>query len=211
MNGFNPRPREGATARFGDQFGRQVFQSTPPRRGDAIGRVQLHQAVRFNPRPREGATSPACTSCGQRSSVSIHAPAKGRPRSSLVELVQDRFNPRPREGATLAGWQAGDVAVFQSTPPRRGDMAIGRLLTCLDVSIHAPAKGRPPIGQIRRRSSRVSIHAPAKGRPPVSAARPACSRQFQSTPPRRGDRSIQPRSRNAASFQSTPPRRGDSA
>ena len=100
---FNPRPREGATAR--------------------PGRSWRSQSDGFNPRPREGATSDArrtivalaefqstpprrgdrarCRDGRSCSSVSIHAPAKGR-RSRLCSrsMLGLRFNPRPREGAT---------------------------------------------------------------------------------------------------------------
>ena len=122
------------------------FQSTPPRRGDTRGRPV-------------GAW-PA--------SVSIHAPAKGRPTiGDRCSSVRDSFNPRPREGATGCGSTAcGNMIVFQSTPPRRGDWRRpDDWYLEYEVSIHAPAKGRrTSLGDPRR------LHA-----------------KFQSTPPRRGD------------------------
>ena len=123
---------------------------------------------------------------------------------------------------------------FQSTPPRRGDRRPATSIAgSVAVSIHAPAKGRPPRGCSARPltpsfnprpregatidSSRqvladrtVSIHAPAKGRRSATAAQIAAITMFQSTPPRRGDRPARPVARTAVSvFQSTPPRRGD--
>ena len=76
------------------------FQSTPPRRGDPAAASTSTYAKGFNPRPREGATS---SHAGFRSPfrVSIHAPAKGRP------LCVETF---------------GVCLMFQSTPPRRGDV-----------------------------------------------------------------------------------------
>ena len=54
----------------------------------------------------------------------------------------------------------------------------------------------------------VSIHAPAKGRPPANS--PDNRRcLFLSTPPRRGDDRARRRPRRLMLFLSTPPRRGD--
>ena len=123
--------------------------------------------------------------------------------------------------------------MFQSTPPRRGDLrlALGIGLG-FGVSIHAPAKGRPPVAFLRRPRIGVSIHAPAKGRRcdaqielsvagRVSIHAPAkgrrepgvagTGREFQSTPPRRGDWRTRSSSSRDFEFQSTPPRRGDAA
>ncbi len=140
------------------------FQSTPPRRGDRerdTGNVPVES---FNPRPREGATIfKHLTRTNLR--VSIHAPAKGRHCAS-VETVS--------------------ASVFQSTPPRRGD------LRCLNPPIHRGCfNPRPREGATSGDSRfclnwKVSIHAPAKGRP-ISAALGEVQWVFQSTPPRRGD------------------------
>ncbi len=79
--GFDPRPREGATAGNG-------------RTGDALGG--------FDPRPREGATL-ELVNLRRIAGVSIHAPVKGRPvTASEYYPDTDRFDPRPREGATVA-------------------------------------------------------------------------------------------------------------
>ncbi len=165
-NGFNPRPREGATKlaalevftvgkfqstppRRGDRGsigtgrGRRMFQSTPPRRGDARKEIFPCQVLRFNPRPREGATSREINS------------------SSTICC----FNPRPREGATRA-WNP--------------------TLVPFRVSIHAPAKGRLEIRLAGLGTADVSIHAPAKGRPGLAPGM-GSQAKFQSTPPRRGD------------------------
>jgi len=100
-DGFNPRPRAGATAKRAlpalyhsvsihapargrppfDKVntGFPAFQSTPPRGGDCMPFAQqiMHP-------------------------VSIHAPARGRPRVPALLILQACFNPRPRAGATRA-------------------------------------------------------------------------------------------------------------
>ena len=225
---FNPRPREGATQRS-HVHDDPVFQSTPPRRGDRVD-VTTIVAQRFQSTPPRRGDVDSRTILAQRSQVSIHAPAKGRPRRRWLrarsprqfqstpprrgdrDCAQQRcrssFNPRPREGATP--W-----------PLRHGDL--------VKVSIHAPAKGRPRVEHVQpiadrcfnprpregatarpeRRSEHrldVSIHAPAKGRP-RSRDRQGDAFEFQSTPPRRGDVSCSSDSRSSmVRFQSTPPR-----
>ena len=76
--GFNPRPREGATPSM----------------------MLSPVALCFNPRPREGATVNAILLRRGRH-VSIHAPVKGRRRAPGAPCrLEWCFNPRPREGAT---------------------------------------------------------------------------------------------------------------
>jgi len=189
----------------------------------------------------------------RRMKVSIHAPAKGRLGDSPVpvDLVRfqstpprrgdraDRvrgargrgFNPRPREGATRHGQGLPTVRRFQSTPPRRGDaVQLKMALADGDVSIHAPAKGRPESESVllsvtgfnpRPREGAtspqsatafmitVSIHAPAKGRRRQIGVKRGGAGRFQSTPPRRGDNCQRPIIMRSMEFQSTPPRRGD--
>ncbi len=118
----NPRPREGAKHTTGKPVVVVLFQSTPPRRGEDDPCCRDRPKRRFNPRPREGAKSP-CDCC--------------------PHLV-GRFNPRPREGANrgpggaknrgavsihapakgrnTCGALKGREMMFQSTPPRRGEV-----------------------------------------------------------------------------------------
>ncbi len=144
-------------------------------------------ATSFNPRPREGATLlPWRPWPG--STVSIHAPAKGRRRSTGSSSLST------------------GVSIHAPAKGRQGDRQVVREF--LVVSIHAPAKGRPRLLLGARGPGRVSIHAPAKGRRGrlklrvlreiVSIHAPAKGRRSQTdATPRRGR------------FQSTPPRRGD--
>ena len=209
----------------------------------------------FNPRPREGATTADPARRCERRQVSIHAPAKGRlDRARLGPTARISFNPRPREGATLHRMTScrarqrfqstpprrGDLAVeamrlrirsFQSTPPRRGDRvdvdardvwhgfnprpregatspadgsdAAGA------VSIHAPAKGATSTGQARTVTPVQCFNPRPREGATVSCASASIGDRFQSTPPRRGD--AYGASWLSTAFQSTPPRRGDSA
>jgi len=57
------------------------------------------------------------------------------------------------------------VPWFQSTPPRGGEPdGYGSLAAALDVSIHAPARGRTRRSRNPPPAPAVSIHAPARGR-----------------------------------------------
>ena len=121
---FNPRPREEATIAI---FSRRAVRSS------------------FNPRPREEATSLRAMA-GQIHVVSIRAPARRRrPSTPAMPSPSARFNPRPREEATPraprrrsrgccfnprpreeATWISAFAevlsALFQSAPPRGGDL-----------------------------------------------------------------------------------------
>src|SRR5208282_3000426 len=164
--GFNPRPREGATARqrrpiyqlavsiHAPAKGRrqylrhgsraQQFQSTPPRRGDLTASLIIALiALSFNPRPREGATTEGSESGYEDRQFQSTPPRRGDNLSLSNNLLVAGFNPRPREGATMRTRPTIAGSRFQSTPPRRGDQ--------------------------RRR---CHLHRPSG---------------FQSTPPRRGD------------------------
>ena len=120
---FNPRTREGATrARTIPVWATNWFQSTHPRGCDLPGdRPDLCVFV-----------------------VSIHAPARVRPRSRGPDRpCGSCFNPRTREGATRRLQPAVGRVGFQSTHPRGCDT------NCVYwppgvtwVSIHAPARVR---------------------------------------------------------------------
>ncbi len=125
--------------------------------------------------------------CRDRDLVSIHAPAKGRPRRQTWSGPCRCFDPRRREGATVA--------------LRHGALASR-------VSIHAPAKGRPRaydpdlIRQVFRSTP------PRRGDRSFTGVRIGAT-MFRSTPPRRGDSSPVRRRSPSCMFRSTPPRRGD--
>src|SRR5208337_3963871 len=100
-SGFNPRPREGATAARLPAHRKAPVSIHAPAKGRlAFLPTVLTRLKCFNPRPREGAT----------------------PDTSRADTSRPGFNPRPREGATRTARRHGARAVwFQSTPPRRGD------------------------------------------------------------------------------------------
>ena len=140
------------------------FQSTHPR-GVRHGRRLLEGATAcFNPRTREG-----CDSWGYyyavRIDVSIHAPARGATRPSLISVSSFCFNPRTREGCD--GFCFRYRRAFVSFNPRTRE-GCDRLLLPLPaplvgVSIHAPARGATIPGYFDWLHTIVSIHAPARG------------------------------------------------
>ena len=148
-----------------------MFQSTPPHGGDAthLSHFVTHSPRCFNPRPRTGAT-PHSSARGREASC-----FNPRPRTGATYIVchiicrlmfqstpphggdiyryvclENRrcFNPRPRTGATLSFLCSftAIVAMFQSTPPHGGD-GFPFKIDCnrVEVSIHAPVRGRPPL------------------------------------------------------------------
>ena len=183
---FTP-PRGGDKSSAGNKSSSIVFQFTPPRGGDddqvihetsavsisihapAWGRREAHSAhfsghTYFNSRPRVGATHVLCRQYGVFR-ISIHAPAWGRPCwPGICEISQ----------------------IFQFTPPRGGDLLTAAIMACLtyfnsrprvgatrrifckfakwDISIHAPAWGRPVSEPSFQEMEDISIHAPAWGR-----------------------------------------------
>ena len=155
------RGRRAANDRLDD---RHRFRSAPPRGGDA----------------RQRALTLAFA-------VSIRAPARGRLRHSRASSGFPSFDPRPREGATIAECLTASSRLFRSAPPRGGDRAEATAGRRHDVSIRAPARGRPFKAAPRPGSEDVSIRAPARGRPGrgCGAAGPGW---FRSAPPRGGDR-----------------------
>ena len=139
----------------------------------------------FNPRPLAGATrrpliwQPAYC-------ISIHAPLRGRPKEAAASATAAAFQSTPPCGGDLASSnslmrQQG----FQSTPPCGGDVYQARWDRGLQISIHAPLRGR----QIRLRLGCYSSHF--NPRPLAGATRqPHPLRRvlkFQSTPPCGGD------------------------
>ncbi len=100
--------------------------------------------------------------------------------------------------------------MFQSTPPRGGDLVgpRGRRYKA-EVSIHAPTGGRhgwSGSGGISEVGFNPRPHGGATW--PAISSRMDCPR-FQSTPPRGGDIAGDCRVLQRQSFQSTPPRGGD--
>ena len=78
--------------------------------------------------------------------------------------MRRRFDPRPRERATRSRFARRFSHVVSIHAPAKGrPPAVVLCSNSVPVSIHAPAKGRRE-RQVRRWAAGVSIHAPAKGR-----------------------------------------------
>ena len=140
--------------------------------------------------------------------ISIHAPLRGRPLCGCSGGGESDFNPRPLAGATAQGKQTLSGPIFQSTPPCGGDqhfrshgsgsgnfnprpLAGATSIPAADyirinISIHAPLRGRPVEGLFSIVLLAISIHAPLRGRLRWCAVDCEWTR-FQSTPPCGGD------------------------
>ena len=145
---FNPRPRMGATQPLqlgGDQA---VFQSTPPHGSDLRCSANMRLLTEFQSTPPHGSDRLL--------------------RSSASRTT--RFNPRPRMGATRAARRVERSPAVSIHAP-----AWERRLT---VTLHAGQRRfnpRPRMGAthslaVFRRHSGVSIHAPAWERRSASKA-----------------------------------------
>jgi len=165
------------------------FQSTPPRGGRRLARLNETLAKMFQSTPPRGGRPGARLLLEGRLTVSIHAPARGATaalqeqqsktlkfqstpprggRRSRADAVDDArcFNPRPRAGGD--GFLPGGGVLLQGFNPR-------------------PRAGGDVSRACGRRAETVSIHAPARGATrDVVAGKVA--RLFQSTPPRGGRR-----------------------
>ena len=86
----------------------------------------------FNPRPREGATVWGGRE-GKREKISIHAPERGRHPFSDLTVMHYIFQSTPPRGGDLMHTDTNDFGeVFQSTPPRGGDSKNEHI----DISFH---------------------------------------------------------------------------
>ena len=116
---FNPRSREGATLLRWQSAARRRFQSTLPRRSDAMRQPCMYSLLYFNPRSREGATCRFCYA-NKTIVISIHAPAKERPSSQNMRRLRSDFNPRSREGATSMPMLPSSPALYFNPRSREG-------------------------------------------------------------------------------------------
>ena len=91
------------------------------------------------------------------------------------------FNPRPRAGATLAGPTCRTGTVFQSTPPRGGDVYAWRCASPSCSFNPRPRAGATVCRSHNRSCTQVSIHAPARGRPAIPPP-PAMRKGFNPRP-----------------------------
>ena len=145
----------------------------------------------FNPRSREGSDHLQPSVFFFRSSISIHAPAKGATRLPMYRQRLRRlldFNPRSREGSDhWASVHPFFVFLFQSTLPRRErpyyDMR-GRVAP--KYFNPRSREGSDHLLEITKKLFKmISIHAPAKGATKGSSIKYCYGDEFQSTLPRR--------------------------
>ena len=119
--------------------------------------------------------------------ISIHAPAKGATQESNQRLELAIFQstlPRRERQALLCPCFC--AILFQSTLPRRERHRQTRTdPRWTPISIHAPAKGATTSPCTVWRVTYISIHAPAKGATARLSARRTQRSRFQSTLPRR--------------------------
>ena len=98
----------------------RAFQSTLPRRERHTLPVPFRTLkFDFNPRSREGSDA-VCAMMGNMWVISIHAPAKGATRNTLVKRKAEGISIHaPAKGATFNTSSERNVLLFQSTLPRR--------------------------------------------------------------------------------------------
>ncbi len=162
------------------------FQSAPPRGGDKYAPgPMLHRVVSIRA-PARGRRR-FMSEIQRRCAVSIRAPARGRPPDQSGLGVSCFVSIRaPARGRLLMSPRTSALRLFQSAPPRGGDIR----------------------WRLRDDRGHVSIRAPARGR---RAPLPPPNRRprFQSAPPRGGDVLRLGVGRREHAFQSAPPRGGD--
>ena len=161
---FNPRPLAGATQADAAKIMITLFQSTPPCGGDPFNGSTGKAALLFQSTPPCGGDVKYLYRYPRKNDFNPR-PLAGATVFALVLLFEySDFNPRPLAGATIDG-------VF--------------ILGCVNISIHAPLRGRP-------------LHLdtwllPRYFNPrPLAGATSGCQQhdqaaQFQSTPPCGGD------------------------
>ena len=144
--------------------------------------------------------------------VVCDAPRIGANFKTINDLgINMRFNPRPRMGATAVERFKGRFAEVSIRAPAWGrPIEIAQDITGFLVSIRAPAWGRQPARHPVAGGALVSIRAPAWGRR-ADIGDVLSPLGFQSAPPHGGDPGWLPHSVTLLMFQSAPPHGGDVA
>ena len=161
---FNPRSLAGATAFAMQQQRRRKFQSTLPRGSDLLRLCISRFNSYFNPRSLAGATTKSTLSAlmtafqstlprgsdhvmpgdDERAAISIHAPSRERPISSIHFCTISVFQSTlPRGSDPFVMVYEKWSAPFQSTLPRGSDDSGYLVPIFVDISIHAPSRERP--------------------------------------------------------------------
>ena len=225
--GFNSRPREGATALRPIRTLHPPVSTHAPARGRPPGSSwsDLRQ-YRFNSRPREGATPARRQSWITEAKFQLTPPRGGDESHGQVSSIPRGFNSRPREGATLSGLRRlSGSRRFQLTPPRGGDHDLPRpgldplgfnsrpregatgpalLVDGATSRFNSRPREGATVGRAQDQASpQVSTHAPARGRH-FSNRLPISAVAFQLTPPRGGDGRRKPGRDDERCFNSRP-------
>ena len=205
---FNPRPLAGATYFDKDKIRKALISIHAPLRGrlELVLYHSFHQRISIHA-PLRGRllvlcgfpfvvgfqSTPPCggdrilTEKGVELYISIHAPLRGRRRVFFRLESSSVFQSTPPCGGDVLSpgciWRSPR---FQSTPPCGGDTAAESASAHLEISIHAPLRGR----RIKLGYSLLLMG-------------------FQSTPPCGGDPLESTYLMPSPSFQSTPPCGGD--
>ena len=125
---FNPRSLAGATTIQDFCSQNYEFQSTLPRGSDGRIRKIAGTNYNFNPRSLAGATFFYLRPLPWLY-ISIHAPSRERPSSSVYAPTLLYFNPRSLAGATIFGLLMLVYTIpFQSTLPRGSDFGTAERL-----------------------------------------------------------------------------------
>ena len=100
MSGFNPRTRTGCDAKIKyPSMSPEEFQSTHPHGVRQQARVALLNLEKFQSTHPHGVRLTGAYANAARSSVSIHAPARGATLAPPFSAARRRrFNPRTRTG-----------------------------------------------------------------------------------------------------------------
>ena len=141
-----------------------VFQSTPPCGGDRFSAIRYYLLATFQSTPPCGGDYTFTQMNPESLIISIHAPLRGRQRST--------------EGVGV--WM-----VFQSTPPCGGDSGPAESRQDHQISIHAPLRGRQRFQLLPVGGNDFNPRPLAGATMKLIAL--ASAMQFQSTPPCGGD------------------------
>ena len=141
---FNPRAREGRDQRgSGEADERSGFNPRAREGRDGVRATESPRTRTFQSTRPRGARREYLRIRGNRSRVSIHAPARGATRCRRVPRAPPSFqSTRPRGARLFAGVNGPSARMFQSTRPRGARRILRAPATgSRAVSIHAPARG----------------------------------------------------------------------
>ena len=140
---FNPRPLAGATFTGNIVHHAHNISIHAPLRGRLFALVLLFEYSDFNPRPLAGATWP------DQSHRTLHSfqstpPCGGDPFPTAFCLLSRDFNPRPLAGATRTTTSSFRLIFdFNPRPLAGATQFIEIGVHGINISIHAPLRGRP--------------------------------------------------------------------